>query len=97
MQQQFISQPAPYPVTSPLGVQSVIPQAQSVVPQIGAPAIYQAQSVAIPQVQSVVPQVVPQVQSVVPQVQSVVPQVVPLKLFLMFNQLEVDILLNKIT
>ena len=77
MQQQFISQPAPYPVTSPLGVQSVIPQAQSVVPQIGAPAIYQAQSVAIPQVQSVVPQVVPQVQSVVPQVQSVVPQVVP--------------------
>ena len=61
MQQQFISQPAPYPVTSPLGVQSVIPQAQSVVPQIGAPAIYQAQSVAIPQVQSVVPQVVPQV------------------------------------
>ena len=58
MQPQFISQPSPYPATTALGIQSLAPQAQSV---------------AIPQVQSVVPQV----QSVVPQVQSVVPQVVP--------------------
>ena len=79
MQPQFISQPSPYPATTALGIQSLAPQAQSVIPQIGAQTIPiqsyipQAQSVAIPQVQSVVPQV----QSVVPQVQSVVPQVVP--------------------
>ena len=80
MQTQFISQPSPYPATNAIGIQSMAPQAQSVIPQVGAQtipiqsfAIPQAQSVAIPQVQSVVPQV----QSVVPQVQSVVPTVVP--------------------
>ena len=77
MQQQFISQPVTYQTNSALGIQSIMPQAQSV-------AIPQVQSVVpsvVPQVQSVVPSVVPQVQSVVPsvipQVQSVVPSVVP--------------------
>ena len=73
MQQQFISQqPVAYPATSAIPVQSLAPQAQSVIPT----TTYQ--TIAVPQVQSVVPQVqsvVPQVQSVVPQVQSVVPQV----------------------
>ena len=87
MQPQFISQPSPYPATTALGVQSLAPQAQSVIPQIGAQtipiqsfAIPQAQSVAIPQMQTVVPQVqsiVPQVQGVVPQVQTVVPTAMP--------------------
>ena len=80
MQQQFISQPVTYQTNSALGVQSLMPQAQSVVPQIGAQTL-NLQSVAVPQVQSVVPSVVPQMQSVVPsvipQVQSVVPSVVP--------------------
>ena len=80
MQQQFISQPVTYQTNSALGVQSLMPQAQSVVPQIGAQTL-NLQSVAVPQAQSVVPSVVPQMQSVVPsvipQVQSVVPSVVP--------------------
>ena len=82
MQQQFISQqPVAYPATSAIPVQSLAPQAQSVIPTTTYQtiAVPQVQSV-VPQVQSVVPQVqsvVPQVQSVVPQVQSVVPSVVP--------------------
>ena len=78
MQQQFISQQiSPYPVTSAIGVQSLAPQAQSVVPQIQTVpmqsiAVPQAQTIAIPQVQSVVPQV-----SMAPQV-PVVPYVQPI-------------------
>ena len=94
--QQFVSQPVTYQQNSALGIQSLMPQAQSVVPQMGAQTL-NLQSVAIPQAQSVVPSVVPQMQSVVP---SVVPQVqsVLLKLQLLHisNPLEVDILLNKI-
>ena len=67
MQQQFISQPVTYQTNSALGVQSLMPQAQSVVPQIGAQTL-NLQSVAVPQVQSVDPSVVPQMQSVVPSV-----------------------------
>ena len=78
--QQFVSQPVTYQQNSALGIQSLMPQAQSVVPQMGAQTL-NLQSVAIPQAQSVVPSVVPQMQSVVPsvvpQVQSVVPSVVP--------------------
>ena len=80
MQQQFISQPLPYPATSSIPIQNVVPQVQSVVPQLGAqttlPQIGVPQVSMVPQVQSVVPQVsmVPQVQSVVPQV-SMVPQI----------------------
>ena len=88
MQQQFISQqPIAYPATSALGIQTLAPQAQSVIPAQTVPiqsVVPQVQSVVpsvVPQVQSVVPSVVPQVQSVVPsvvpQVQSVVPSVVP--------------------
>ena len=78
--QQFVSQPVTYQQNSALGIQSLMPQAQSVVPQMGTQTL-NLQSVAIPQAQSVVPSVVPQMQSVVPsvvpQVQSVVPSVVP--------------------
>ena len=78
--QQFVSQPVTYQTNSALGIQSLMPQAQSVVPQIGTQGL-NLQSVAIPQAQSVVPNVVPQMQSVVPsvlpQMQSVVPSVVP--------------------
>jgi len=78
--QQFVSQPVTYQTNSALGVQSLMPQAQSVVPTMGTQAL-NLQSVAIPQAQSVVPTVVPQMQSVVPsvvpQMQSVVPSVVP--------------------
>ena len=81
MQQQFISQqPIAYPATSALGIQTLAPQAQSVIPAQTVPIQSVVPSV-VPQVQSVVPSVVPQVQSVVPsvvpQVQSVVPSVVP--------------------
>ena len=104
--QQFVSQPVTYQQNSALGIQSLMPQAQSVVPQMGAQTL-NLQSVAIPQAQSVVPSVVPQMQSVVPsvvpQVQSVVPSVVPFQVWLLklqllhiSNPLEVDILLNKI-
>jgi len=72
MQQQFVSQQiSPYPATSAIGVQSLAPQAQSVVPQIQT---MQMPSIAIPQVQSMVPQVVP---SMAPQV-PVVPYVQPI-------------------
>ena len=78
--QQFVSQPVTYQPNSALGIQSLMPQAQSVVPTMGAQPL-NLQSVAIPQAQSVVPSVVPQMQSVVPsvvpQMQSVVPSVVP--------------------
>ena len=72
MQQQFVSQQiSPYPATSAIGVQSLAPQAQSVVPQIQT---MQMPSIAVPQVQSMVPQVVP---SMAPQV-PVVPYVQPI-------------------
>ena len=77
--QQFVSQPVTYQTNSALGVQSLMPQAQSVVPTMGTQAL-NLQSVAIPQAQSVVPTVVPQMQSVVPSVvpqMSVVPTVAP--------------------
>ena len=70
MQQQFISQPLTY-TTSPIGVQSLVPQAQSVIPQVGVQGL-PVQSVAIPQVQQNM--AISPVQSVVP---NVVPGVVP--------------------